>query len=121
MKGARFLPVLFLLPAWFDAAEADRIFCRGGSWLETSSSVQRLSLLGVLRGWEQVAQVAAGDALSLRQREALRLQDCLARNSYSTDELLSRITAFSFAHPDRVYYSLSDFIAEGLKPLCERP
>lgn len=40
------------------------------------------------------------------------------RGSHSTDELLERVTAFASAHPDRLYYSLSDFIAEGLKGLC---
>jgi hypothetical protein len=112
------LLALVCAPAWAGSAEADRIFYRGGTWLETSAAVQRLSLLGVLRGWEQVAETGGTAALSRRQREALRLHDCLTGSSRSTDELLDRITAFSFAHADRLYYSLSDFITEGLRDLC---
>ena len=117
MKGVRLLLVVLLF-TWAGRAEAGRIFYRGGTWLETSTGVQRLSLLGVLRAWERTAEVAEGEAPSLRQREAVRLYDCLIRTSRSTDELLERITAFSFTDPDRVFYSLSDFVAEGLKGLC---
>lgn len=109
---------MFLVSAWTASAMADRIFYRSETWRETSSSVQRLSLLGVLRAWERMAETADTGALSLRQREALHLHDCLTRGSHSTDELLERVTAFASAHPDRLYYSLSDFIAEGLKGLC---
>lgn len=113
-----FVLALILLSAWPAPVMAERIFYRSEIWRETSSSVQRLSLLGVLRAWERMAETADTGALSLRQREALRFHDCLTRGSHSTDELLERVTAFASAHPDRLYYSLSDFIAEGLKGLC---
>lgn len=118
MKRALSLLFPILLALWPAPAPAERIFYRSEIWLGTSPAVQRLSLHGVLEGWERMAEGAGAGALSLRQREALRFHDCLAANSRSFEELLDRITAFSLARPDQVYYSLSDFIAEGLKGLC---
>lgn len=69
-------------------------------------------------GAERMAESTVTDTLSPRQREAMRFHDCLRASSRSTDELLEQVTAFSFARPDQVYYSLTDFIAEGLKALC---
>lgn len=114
------LPLALAL-AWPRAAVAERIFYRGGVWLETSAQVQRLSLHGVLRAWERLAEAAPAGQLSLREREALRLQHCLTGGSHSFTGLLERVTAFSFAFPDRLYYSLSDFITEGLRGLCPGP
>ncbi|MBI2466464.1 MAG: hypothetical protein HYV62_01380 [Candidatus Rokubacteria bacterium] len=108
-------------------ARADRIFYRARTWLETSPAVQRLSLDGVLRGWERVATeveeaAMADQPLSRRQREALRLTDCLAeRARRGAAELLERATAFAAAEPDRIFYSLSDFLAAALKALCPAP
>lgn len=45
----------------------------------------------------------------------------ISGSSRSHAELLERVTAFSLAYSDRLYYSLSDFIAEGLKDLCSGP
>jgi len=108
------LPLCLLAPS---PAAADRIFYRGEVWLETSAGVQRLSLLSVLRGWERVAESAGAGTLSLRQREAVRLHRCLSARP--VEELLERVTSFGLAGPERVHYSLSDFIrgAEGsLRP-----
>lgn len=121
MKRSFLLAFLILASAWPGAAGAQRIFYRSGTWLEASPSVQRLSLLGVLQAWERLAESVEEGRSSLRQREALRLHDCLTGGSRSTAELLEQVTAFSLAHPDRVYYSLTDFIAEGLKNLCSGP
>lgn len=103
-------------------ASAERIFFRGETWLETSPSVQHLSLVGVLRAWERIAREAlsvAGPALSRREREAIRLYDCLlAPSPRPVDELLRVVTAFGAKDPERVFYSLSDFIGEGLRQLC---
>ncbi|MBI4608926.1 MAG: hypothetical protein HY726_07960 [Candidatus Rokubacteria bacterium] len=120
LTGAtRLLLPLCLLAASVQLAPAERIFYRGGLWLETSASVQRLSLHGVLEAWERIARSAEAGELSLRQREAVRLHECLTRRSHG--ELLERVAELSRAQPDRVYYSLSDFIAEGLKDLCPGP
>jgi len=113
--------VALLLPA---EPAAERIFYRAEIWLETSPRVQHLSLVGALRGWEKVAIEArqaavAGGALSKRQREILRLQECVrGRSPRSTEELLRVVTVFAAREPERVFYSLSDFIAEGLKEFC---
>lgn len=37
-----------------------------------------------------------------------------------TGDLLGRVTAFAAADPDRVFYSLPDFLAASLKDLCPR-
>ncbi|MBI4587853.1 MAG: hypothetical protein HY725_03360 [Candidatus Rokubacteria bacterium] len=111
-----------ILPA---GAAADRIFYRGEIWLETSPSVQHLSLVGVLRAWEEVAAevrkpARAGETPSGRQREVLRLHECLTAGSRrSTEELLQVVvTTFGALEPERVFYSLSEFIAEALRELC---
>lgn len=119
------LGLALLLAAAFDA-RADRIFYRAGTWLETSPAVQRLSFEGVLRGWERVASeveeaAMSGQPLSRREREVLRLTDCLTGPARRpTGDLLGRVTAFAAADPDRVFYSLSDFLAASLKDLCPR-
>jgi len=114
------LPLIVLLLAWTcpRPASADRIFYAGGLWLETSPSVQRLSLQGVLRGWEALAEAGAANRLSPRQLPFVRLHHCLVGGGQSTDALLEKVTVFSFSHPDRVYYSLTDFLAEALRDLC---
>ena len=103
---------------------ADRVFYRAGTWLETSLGVQRLSLTGVLRGWERVAGEAEGAALagqpvSWRQREAVRLTGCLTGATVA--EVQERVTTFASIHADRIFYSLSDFIAESLQDRCVPP
>jgi hypothetical protein len=120
MKRRAVLLCLIVASLWPGAASADRVFYRSGVWLETSAGVRRLSLLGVLRAWEQLAETAAPGSLSLRQREAMRLHDCLIRTARSHDEMLERVTSLSRAYPDRIHYSLSDFIADGVKDLCPR-
>lgn len=114
------LVVLALLPLFPGLARADRAFYRGGTWIETSLAVQRLSLFGVLRAWEELAKADAED-LSFRRREAVRLRDCLVKARRSSDELLDRARSLSRAFPERPYYSLSDFLAEAFKDLCLGP
>jgi hypothetical protein len=105
-------------------AAADRIFYRAETWLETSRDVKRLSVIGVLEGWTRVAgeaedAVLAGVPLSHRQREALRLTDCLTGSTRrSVTEILERVTAFASIDPKRVFYSLSDFLAASLVGVC---
>lgn len=124
MRAAGVALLLFL--GFAGAARADRIFYRAGTWLETSPAVQRLSIEGVLRGWERVAAeveeaAMAGEPLTRRQHEALRLADCLGdRARRGSAELLEHATAFAAAEPGRVFYSLSDFLAESFKTLCRR-
>jgi hypothetical protein len=114
---------LLLAGAAVDAA-ADRIFYRAETWLETSPEVRRLSVVGVLQGWARVAGDAEEAALaerplSLRQREALRLAECLLGSTpRPVPEILERVTAFASADPQRVFYSLSDFVAASLVGLC---
>jgi hypothetical protein len=99
-------------------ARAERIFYRASLWLETSPSVQHLSLVGVLQAWERLARAAERERLPHRQQAFAQLHRCLGRRGYATPALLERLTAFSLENPDGVYYSLSDFAAEALRPLC---
>lgn len=107
---------LTLLPA--APARAERIFYRASLWLETSPPVQHLSLVGVLQAWERLARIAEREVLPARQQAFVQLHRCLGRRGYATPALLERLTAFSLENPDGVYYSLSDFAAEALRPLC---
>ncbi len=112
-----------LVGAAVDAA-ADRIFYRAETWLETSPDVQRLSVIGVLDGWAHVAAEAedaalAGAPLSHRQREAVRLTDCLTGPTRrAVPEIQDRVTAFASVDPKRIFYSLSDFVAASLVSFC---
>lgn len=101
-----------------DPVRAERIFYRASLWLETSAPVQHLSLVGVLQAWERLARAADRETLPHRQRAFAELHRCLGRRGYGTPALLERLTAFSLENPDGVYYSLSDFAAEALRPLC---
>jgi hypothetical protein len=106
------------LAAWPLEARGDRIFYRSALWLETSPGVQRLSLLGVLQAWETLAGRDPGEPLPFRQREFVRLHECLQARGHTTDDLLARLTRFSQAHPERTFYSFTDFATEALRPLC---
>lgn len=100
-------------PAW-----PERIFYQSATWLETSPAVQRLSLRGVLRGWEEVAMQSEGEPASPRLREFVRLHACLAARADTLEELLERLARFGARRPGRTYYSLADFVGEGLRELC---
>lgn len=112
------LMIPILVSTWPGPVSADRIFYQSGLWLETSAPVQRLSLLGVLRAWEVLAETGPAHRLSPRQHPFVRLHHCLKASAHTTDALLEQVTVFSFTRPDRIYYSLSDFMAETLKDLC---
>lgn len=101
------------------AVSAERVFYRGETWLETSPPVQRLSLHGVLQGWSELAARAEREPPAARGTVFLRLHRCLSEAGYPTDALLEPITALARRAPERVYYSLSHFIAEALQPVCE--
>lgn len=116
-KGLLILSIVLLVTA--GQARAERIFYRSSLWLESSSSVQHLSLVGVLRAWERLARAAETERLPYRQQEFARLHRCLVGSAFRTQDLLDRLTVFSFSHLDRSYYSLTDFVAEGLRELCD--
>lgn len=98
-------------------ARGDRMFYQGGLWLETSAEVQRLSWLRVFRSWRALAEEGEGGPLPHRQATFARLHRCLD-GAHTTEELLQQITRYSFAHPERIYYSLSDFVGEAVRDLC---
>ncbi|MCL6639946.1 MAG: hypothetical protein K6T92_01095 [Candidatus Rokubacteria bacterium] len=117
---AKALPFFCLALALLAAApaRAERIFYRASLWLETSAPVQHLSLVGVLQAWERLARAADRETLQHREQAFAELHRCLDRRGYATPALLERLTVFSLENPDGVYYSLSDFAAEALRPLC---
>ncbi len=118
MRPSRLLLGLAFCLLAAQSAQAERIFYWSGMWLETSAPVQHLSLLGVLRGWERLASAAEREPLPPRSQAFVRLHHCVGGRAYSTSALLERLTAFSLQHPDRAYYSLSDFVAEAFRELC---
>jgi hypothetical protein len=118
---------MIVFMAWIrdiDRVEIGQVFYRAAIWLGTSPDVQRLSLLGVLDGWARIAgeageAIMAGAPPSHRQREALRLADCLLGSTRrSLSEMTERATTFALADPQRVFYSLSDVLAASLASVC---
>ncbi|MBI1893330.1 MAG: hypothetical protein HYS14_04390 [Candidatus Rokubacteria bacterium] len=119
--------VLFLVSLVCSAhAGGSRIFYRSSTWLETSPAVQRSSLAEVLTAWRATAdevleRAVVGEPLTVREREALRLTDCVAGNASPDFETIqARITAYALAHPNKVFSSIADFVASALGPLCPR-
>ncbi len=98
-------------------AAAQRIFYPSRLWLDTSAAVQRLSLLGVLEAWRAQAEREGALPLSHRQREVVRLHECLLAEGHRVDDLVAQLTRFG-REAERTFYSLGDFVSEGLRPLC---
>lgn len=121
------LAVVLLLALVLPAhAGGSRIFYRSSTWLETSPAVQRSSVTEVLAAWQATAdevieRAVAGGPLTVRQREALRLMDCVAGSApLALETIQARLTAYGLAHPDRVFSSIADFVASALDQLCPR-
>lgn len=110
-----FALLLLTVPA---PGDAERIFYLARTWLETSSEVRRLSVLGVLRGWEELARSAVRAPLSPRMEQFATLHECLSQPEWPVEYLLTHLERFARRHPQRVFYSLSDFVAEALRELC---
>ena len=120
--------MVLLLVALVGSAHAggSRLFYRSSIWLETSPAVQRSSLAEVLTAWRTTAdevleRAVGGEPLTVREREALRLTDCVAGSASPDFEAIqARLTAYALAHPQKVFSSIADFVASALGSLCPR-
>lgn len=98
---------------------AARVFYPAATWLETSEPVRRLSLQGVLHGWGALAVRAEREPVGGADVALARLHRCVTERGYSLDALVAEVTAFARRAPERLYASLSHFVAQALSPLCE--
>lgn len=105
-------------------AEAARIFYRARDWLQTSPAIQMRLVAETTRAWGAIAddaeqKTAAGEALSVREREAVRAMECISLSPGLTAEEIRRaIDAYVTRHPDRVYGNFGDLAWRALDSLC---
>ncbi|MBI2164384.1 MAG: hypothetical protein HYW08_06795 [candidate division NC10 bacterium] len=122
MAGAILLALLASHPI---AGRAQRIFYRSQDWLATSPETQMRLLNGTLRAWEEVAEAAeargsGGDPLSVREREALRLLECIQiRPGLTPPAVRQAIQSYAGEHPQEIFASFGDLAARALSRPCQ--
>jgi hypothetical protein len=108
-------------------AQTTRIFYRAEDWLTTSPETQTLLVTGILRAWEQVAEAAeargpAGEELSIREREALRLMECIQVSPGLTlEEVRQAIHAYAATHSTDIFSTVGDLAGRALDRRCPAP
>jgi hypothetical protein len=109
------------------SAQTTRILYRAEDWLTTSPETQTLMLTGILRAWEQVAESVeargpAGKELAIREREALRLMECIQVSPGLTlEEVRQAIHAYAAAHPTDIFSTVGDLAGRALDRRCPAP
>ena len=108
-------------------AQTTRIFYRAEDWLTTSPETQTLLVTGILRAWEQIAEAVeargpAGEELSIREREALQLMECIRVSPGLTlEEVRQAIQAYAAAHPTDIFSTVGDMAGRALDRRCPAP
>lgn len=106
------------------AGRAQRIFYRSRDWLATSAETQMRLVNETLRAWDEVAEAAesrgpGGEPLSVREREALRLLECIRIHPGLTSEDVRRaVQAYVENHPQKIFASFGDLAARALSLPC---
>ena len=124
VAGAILLALLALPPT---AGWAQRIFYRTQDWLATSPETQMRLLNGTLRAWEAVAEAAearepAGEPLSVREREALRLLECIrVHPGLTPEEIRQAVQSYADEHPHDIFANFGDLGARALSRPCRTP
>ena len=118
---------MILLSAVAVSAQTTRIFYRAGDWLTTSSETQTLMVAGILRAWEQIAEAVeargpAGKELSMREREALQLMECIRVSpGLTVEEVRQAIHAYAATHPTDIFSTVGDLAGRALGRRCPAP
>ncbi|HEX9898073.1 MAG TPA: hypothetical protein VGC81_02550 [Candidatus Methylomirabilis sp.] len=108
-------------------AQTTRIFYRAEDWLTTSPETQTLLVTGILRAWEQIAEAVeargpAGEELSIREREALQLMECIRVSPGLTlEEVRQAIHAYAATHPTDIFSTVGDMAGRALDRRCPAP
>lgn len=103
---------------------ADRIFFRAQVWLTTSPETQLRLVTGTLRAWEELAEAAeargpAAERLSVAEREALRLLECLReRPGLTLEDVRQTIQVYAGQHPEGVFSTFGDMAVLALDRRC---
>jgi hypothetical protein len=113
-----------LMLTWPLPAGAARIFYRAQDWLGTSPETQMSLLRGTLRAWEEVAEAAEAQdqRLSARERNALRLLECIrVRPGLTLEAVRQAIQQHARQHPEGVFSTFGDLAARALERRCRAP
>ncbi len=116
-----------LLSSGAVTAQTTRIFYRAEDWLTTLPETQTLLVAGILRAWEQVAEAVearapSGEELSIREREALRLMECIQVSPGLTlEEVRLAIHAYAAMHPTDIFSTVGDLAGRALDRRCPPP
>lgn len=108
-------------------AQTTRSFYRAEEWLTTSPETQTLMVTGILRAYEQVAEAVeargpAGEGPSIREREALRLLECVRVSPGLTmEEVRQAVHAYAAAHPTDIFSTVGDLAGRALDRRCPLP
>jgi hypothetical protein len=122
--GTAGLAVVACLTVLATLAGAARIFYHAKDWLGTSPETQLRLLRGTLRAWEEVAEAAEGwdHPLSAREREALRLVECIRlRPGLTLEAVRQVIQTYAGEHPAGVFSTFGDLAARALEGPCRVP
>ncbi len=120
-----------LMAAWLtsppSANPGTRIFYRAQDWLATSPEVQRLLVHGTLRAWEELAETAEADGrpveqLPVREREAMRLLECIrVHPGLTVEEVRQTIQRYARQHPEEIFSAFGDLAGRALAHACRLP
>ena len=128
MRWALIGAILLAMPPWrAGTAQAQRIFYYTRGWLATSPETQMRLVAGTLRAWEELAEAAeargpAAEALPAREREALRLMECIrVFPGLTVEEVRQAIQAYASRHPEEVFSSFGDLAGRALARPCRTP
>lgn len=109
-----------------DTMPQTRVFYRAEQWLATSPETQLLLVRGTLRAWEQLAESAEnqglpGGRLPIREREALRLVECIHLHPGLTlEQVRQAIQLHAIRHREEIFSAFGDLAAQALVMPCRR-
>lgn len=109
------------------SAQTTRIFYRAADWLTTSPETQMHLINGTLRAWEEKADTlesrGPGEGrLSVREREMLRLLECVRVTPGLTPEEVRRaIEVYAAQHREAIFSSFADVAGRALDRRCPAP
>jgi len=109
------------------AAQTTRIFYRAGDWLSTLPETQMHLINGTLRAWEELADSIeargpGSDRLSVRDREVLRLLECVrVAPGLTPEEVRRAIEVYAAQNREAVFSAFADLAGRALDRRCPAP
>jgi hypothetical protein len=108
-------------------AQTTRSLYRAADWLAAAPETQMHLIHGTLRGWEELAdaieaQEPEGDRLPARDREMLRLLECVRiAPALTPEQVRQAIQAYAAQHRDAVFTTFGDLAGRALDRRCPAP